>query len=58
MNLELNNKLFKYQLVDYSKPAPHPILSPRSIEITKFDAHSLNKGFALNRLTLRYVKMT
>ncbi|MDO7613112.1 MAG: hypothetical protein MUQ75_02670 [Crocinitomicaceae bacterium] len=57
MNSELNNKLFKYQLVDYSKPAPHPILAPRPIEITKVEAHSLNKGFALNRLTLRYVKM-
>ena len=57
MNSELNNKLFKYHLVDYSKPAPHPILAPRPIEITKTEANSLNKGFALNRLTLRYVKM-
>lgn len=56
MNLQLNNKLFKYRLVDYSKPAPHPILAPRPIEMTKTEAHSLNRGFTLNRLTLRYIQ--
>ena len=49
--------LFKYQLIDYSKPAPHPILNPKPIEMTAYEAHSRNQGLALNGTTKRYIKI-
>lgn len=48
--------IFLYDRVDYSKPAPHPLLSPKPVYMTESEAHSRNQGFALNLTTQRYIK--
>lgn len=53
---DLNEKIFLYDRVDYSKPAPHPLLAPKPIKMTEIEAHSRNQAFALNRASQRYVK--
>lgn len=57
MRLNYNSELFKYQLIDYSKPAPHPILEPKPIKMTSDEANARNQGFALNNTTKRYIKL-
>jgi len=57
MRENYNKPLFKYQLIDYSKSAPHPILAPKPIEMTAYEAHSRNQGLALNGTTKRYIKI-
>lgn len=54
--INLNEKIFLYDRVDYSKPAPHPLLAPKPIRMTENEAHSRNQGFALNLTTQRYIK--
>jgi len=48
--------IFLYDRVDYSKPAPHPLLLPKPVPMTESEAHSRNQGFALNHVTQRYIK--
>jgi len=48
--------IFLYDRVDYSKPAPHPLLAPKPVRMTEDEAHSRNQGFALNLTTQRYIK--
>ena len=57
MRSNYNSALFKYQLINYSKPAPHPLLEPKSIKMTSDEAHARNQGFALNNTTKRYIKL-
>ena len=57
MRSNYNSALFKYQLIDYSKPAPHPLLEHKPIKMTSDEAHARNQGFALNNTTKRYIKL-
>lgn len=47
----------KYVLIDWSRPAPHPILSPTPIKMTENESHLLNQAMATNNQTKRYVKL-
>lgn len=55
-SLNLNEKVFSYIRIDYSKPPPHPLLSCNPVKMTEFEAHSRNQSFSLNGLTERYIK--
>lgn len=57
MRTNYNSESLKYKLIDYSKPAPHPILEPKPTKMTSDEAHSRNQGFALNNTTKRYIKL-
>ena len=50
---EQDNKLYTYELVDWNKPRP---AVPSKIFATIWEASQLNKGFALNGFTKRWVK--
>lgn len=50
---EQDNKLYTYELVDWDKPRP---AVPAKIFATIQEASQLNKGFALNGFTKRWVK--
>lgn len=54
--INLNEKFFLFNMIDYSKPAPHPLLAPKPIKMSEVEAHSRNQAFALNRASQRYVK--
>lgn len=54
--INLNEKIFLYDRIDYSKPAPHPLLAPKPIRMTENEAHARNQGFSLNHVTQRYIK--
>lgn len=54
MKQKQDNKLHTYELVDWNKPKS--ILPPKLIKATMFEASQLNKGFALNGYTKRWVK--
>lgn len=54
MKQKQDNDLHIYELVDWDKPKS--ILPPKVIKATAFEASQLNKGFALNRFTKRWVK--
>ena len=45
----------KYMLINYDKPAP--IIPSKPVVLTEYEAHTLNRGFAFNRITKRYIKM-
>lgn len=45
----------KYMLINYNKPAS--IIPPKPVVLTEYEAHTLNRGFAFNRITKRYIKM-
>ena len=45
----------KYMLINYNKPAP--IITPKAVVLTEYEAHTLNRAFAFNRATKRYIKM-
>ena len=51
---EQDNKLYTYELVDWDKPKS--VLPPKTITATIWEASQLNKGFALNGFTKRWVK--
>tara|TARA_B100001248_G_scaffold128994_1_gene96684 strand:- start:2101 stop:2271 length:171 start_codon:yes stop_codon:yes gene_type:complete len=44
----------KYILINYDKP--EPIIKPKPVTLTEYEAHTLNRGFAFNRLAKRYIK--
>ena len=50
-----DNKLHTYELVDWNKPKG--VLPPAKIFATIEEAAHLNKGFALNGFTKRWVKV-
>jgi len=54
MKQEQDNNIFTYELVDWDKPKS--VLPPAKIFATIWEAHELNKGFALNGFTKRWVK--
>jgi hypothetical protein len=54
MNTSNDNKLYTYELVDWNEPKG--VLPPAKIFATIWEAHELNKGFALNGFTKRWVK--
>ena len=45
--------LQEYKLIDWSKPPP--VVEEKLMKLTKYEAHHLNKAFALNRITKRWV---
>ena len=53
MVTQQDNKLHTYELVDWEKPRP---AVPAKIFATIHEAQQLNKGFALNGFTKRWVK--
>lgn len=55
-SLNLNEQVFLYIRIDYSKPSPHPLLSHKPVKMTEVEAHARNQSFSLNRLTERYIK--
>jgi len=48
-----NTKLLTYILIDYSKPPP--VFPELEIQMTEREAHARNQGFAMNRVTKRYI---
>jgi hypothetical protein len=55
--MEINNQdnsVHIYELVDWNKP--RSVLPPQKIKATVHEAMQLNKGFALNGFTKRWVK--
>lgn len=46
---------YKYMLINYDKPAP--IITPKAVVLTEYEAHTLNRAFAFNRATKRYIKI-
>lgn len=52
MNSVQDNTPYKYELVDWSKPKP---VIPQTITATRWESQQLNKGFALNGFTKRWV---
>ena len=54
MKQQQDNKLYTYELVDWEKPKS--VLPPAKTFLTIDEAHALNKGFALNGYTKRWVK--
>lgn len=53
MKQKQDSKLYTYELVDWEKPRP---AVPAKIFATVMEAQQLNKGFALNGFTKRWVK--
>tara|TARA_B110000467_G_C18030387_1_gene320407 strand:- start:426 stop:611 length:186 start_codon:yes stop_codon:yes gene_type:complete len=47
---------FEYSLIDYSVPAKEWEVS-KVLELTIDEAHSLNRGLAMNGTTKRYIKL-
>ena len=45
----------KYILINYNQPAP--IIPPKPVVLTEYEAHTLNRGFAFNRTAKRYIKI-
>ena len=54
MNSIEDTKLHTYELVDWNKPKS--VLPPAKILATVCEAHELNRGFAMNGSTKRWVK--
>lgn len=54
MNTEIVRQPKTYKLIDWSKPKP--VLPERETQLTEYEAHTLNRGLAMNGTTLRYVK--
>jgi len=63
-NLNPQEKLYNYNLVDYGKKVPLALITKDSqvncnekvFRFTNDEAHELNYAFALNRISKRYVK--
>ncbi len=51
-----NTTLNKYMQIDWSKPASKLYRSPITM-LSEHEAHTLNKALAINRTTLRYIKL-
>lgn len=47
---------FEYSLIDYSIPAKEWEVS-KVLKLTKEEAHSMNRGLAMNGTTKRYIKL-
>ena len=48
--------VFRYVLIDWSRPAPHSLLKQKAIDMDVYEAWDLNKNFNLNNITKRYVR--
>ena len=63
-NLNPQEKLYNYNLVDYGKKVPLALITKDSqvncnekvFQFTEDEAYKLNYAFALNRISKRYVK--
>ena len=63
-NLNPQEKLYNYNLVDYGKKVPLALITKDSqvncnekvFKFTESEAHDLNKSFVLNRANKRYVR--
>ena len=56
--MEIDNSNYSmYILIDWNRPAPHPMLSPPPIKMTEKEVHLLNQAMATNKQTKRYVKL-
>lgn len=53
---EDNTTVSKYMKIDWSKPAKLLYKSPIAVMSAR-DAHTLNRALAMNRTTLRYIKL-
>ena len=51
-----NSTLNKYMQIDWSKPASKLYRSPITM-LSEHEAHTLNNALAMNRTTLRYIKL-
>jgi hypothetical protein len=54
MKQKENTILHTYTLAEYDKPKP--ILPEKQVRMTEKEAHARNQGFALNRVSKRYIK--
>ena len=54
MKQKENTILHTYILVEYDKPKP--ILPEKQLQMTEREAHARNQGFALNRVSRRYIE--
>jgi len=54
--IEDNTTISKYMKIDWSKPAKLLYRSPIAV-MSALDAQTLNKALAMNRTTLRYIKL-
>ena len=54
--IEDNTTISKYMKIDWSKPAKLLYRSPIAV-MSALDAQTLNKSLAMNRTTLRYIKL-
>ena len=46
-------KTYRHKLIDWSKPAP--VIPEKTSSLTRYEAHALNKGMAMNGLTKRWI---
>lgn len=51
-----NTIVRKYILVDWDRPPSHERLSPKPIEMSENEAHSLNQALATNGQNKRYIR--
>ncbi len=51
-----NSPIKKYILVDWDRPPSHERLSPKPIEMSEKEAHSLNQAMATNGQNKRYIR--
>ena len=57
MNIEKDEVIIEYVLVDYLSSWPPDRYKPVTVvKMTKWEASERNKGFALNGVTMRYIK--
>jgi hypothetical protein len=56
-HIEKDPELFEYDLIDYStEPIPRERAPIRTVNLSVYEAHSRNQGFAANQTTMRYIK--
>jgi hypothetical protein len=56
MNAFYNLQLQKYQIINYLEESPKHLL-PKPILLSNYEASQKNKGFALNNICKRYIKV-
>ena len=55
--IEKDSELFEYELIDYSEQIIPSTRKPiRVVKMSIHEARSLNQGYALNQICMRYIK--
>ena len=52
--IESGTDFKEYILIDWNKPPP--IIQPKPVRLTSVERGSINRGFALNQITKRYIE--